>query len=138
MTCGVERAGPEARGGVRGASPPLLPNTSLAMAPMPPSVPISDEASIGISTTLEFGALPSLCGIVTDGDIARNLTRNLAAMTVDEVMTRTPKTVRKETLATGAMALLQKHNISALIVVDDENFPVGLVHFHDLLRIGVA
>ena len=28
--------------------------------------------------------------------------------------------------------------VSALIVVDDENFPVGLVHFHDLLRIGVA
>ena len=79
-----------------------------------------------------------LCGIVTDGDIARNLNRNLAALTVDDVMTRTPKTVRKETLATGAMALLQKHNISALIVVDDENFPVGLVHFHDLLRIGVA
>ena len=79
-----------------------------------------------------------LCGIVTDGDIARNLNRNLAAMKVDDVMTRTPKTVRKETLATGAMALLQKHNISALIVVDEENFPVGLVHFHDLLRIGVA
>ncbi len=79
-----------------------------------------------------------LCGIVTDGDIARNLERNLAALSVDEVMTRAPKTVRRETLATSAMAMLQKHNISALIVVDDGGFPAGIVHFHDLLRIGVA
>jgi arabinose-5-phosphate isomerase len=79
-----------------------------------------------------------LCGIVTDGDIARNLGRNLAELQVDEVMTRNPKTVKETTLATGAMALLNQHNISALIVTDSAKRPVGLVHFHDLLRIGVA
>jgi arabinose-5-phosphate isomerase len=36
------------------------------------------------------------------------------------------------------MALLNQHNISALIVVDDERHPIGIVHFHDLLRVGVA
>ncbi|TIX91420.1 KpsF/GutQ family sugar-phosphate isomerase [Rhizobium sp. P44RR-XXIV] len=79
-----------------------------------------------------------LCGIVTDGDIARNIGSSLAEMLVDEVMTRNPKTVKETTLATGAMAVLNRHNISALIVVDDGQRPVGVVHFHDLLRIGVA
>jgi len=79
-----------------------------------------------------------LCGIVTDGDIARNLGTSLAEMLVEEVMTRNPKTVKETTLATSAMAVLNRHNISALIVVDDARQPVGIVHFHDLLRIGVA
>ena len=79
-----------------------------------------------------------LAGIVTDGDIARNLGRSLAGLAVDDIMTANPKTVRGASLATGAMAVLNQHNISALMVVDDENRPVGIVHFHDLLRIGVA
>ncbi|KQV66162.1 KpsF/GutQ family sugar-phosphate isomerase [Rhizobium sp. Root1220] len=79
-----------------------------------------------------------LCGIVTEGDLARNLTRNLSELSVDDIMTRTPKTVKAAVLATAAMALLDKHSIGALIVIDDDNRPIGLVHFHDLLRIGVA
>lgn len=80
----------------------------------------------------------TLCGIVTDGDIARNLGRNLADLRVDDIMTRNPKVVKATTLATAAMGLLNQHNISALIVTDAERRPVGIVHFHDLLRIGVA
>ena len=79
-----------------------------------------------------------LCGVVSDGDIARHLDRNLGETIVDDVMTRNPKTVGKETLATAAMALLNKHSIGALIVVDEGRKPVGIVHFHDLLRVGVA
>ncbi|WP_421577401.1 KpsF/GutQ family sugar-phosphate isomerase [Shinella sp. M31] len=79
-----------------------------------------------------------LVGIVTDGDIARNLTRNLAELDVDAIMTRNPKTVKPATLATAALGLLNQHNISALIVTDETFRPVGVVHFHDLLRIGVA
>ncbi len=79
-----------------------------------------------------------LAGIVTDGDIARRLDKNLVEMKVEEIMTRNPKTVRKNTLATSAMGLLNLYNISALMVTDEDNRPVGIVHFHDLLRIGVA
>ncbi|MFK0333260.1 SIS domain-containing protein [Rhizobium sp. NPDC090275] len=79
-----------------------------------------------------------LCGIVTEGDMARNLSRNLSELVVDDIMTRSPKTVKPNVLATAALALLNKHSIGALIVVDDDNKPVGLIHFHDLLRIGVA
>ena len=79
-----------------------------------------------------------LAGIVTDGDIARHLDKNLVELKVDDIMTRNPKTVRASTLAMSAMALLELHNISALVVTDEDKRPVGIVHFHDLLKIGVA
>ncbi|WP_137155974.1 KpsF/GutQ family sugar-phosphate isomerase [Rhizobium sp. FKL33] len=79
-----------------------------------------------------------LCGIVTEGDMARNLARDLSVLDVDDVMTPNPKTVKETVLAATAMALLEQHSISALIVIDDDQRPQGIVHFHDLLRIGVA
>lgn len=79
-----------------------------------------------------------LCGVMTDGDIARHLDSNLAVMSVDEVMSSSPKTVKKETLATTAMAILSKHGIAALLVVDEQDRAIGIIHFHDLLRVGVA
>ncbi|MDP9731149.1 UNVERIFIED_ORG: arabinose-5-phosphate isomerase [Rhizobium sp. SORGH_AS260] len=100
--------------------------------------------AVGVLSRKHFGCVGvldedgRLCGIVTEGDMARNLSRNLAELTVDDIMTRTPKTVKKSVLATGALATLEKFHIGALIVVDDDNRPIGLVHFHDLLRIGVA
>lgn len=100
--------------------------------------------AIGILSRKHFGCVGitdddgRLCGIVTEGDLARNLTRNLSQLVVDDIMTRTPKTVKKTVLATAALAVLEKYHIGALLVVDDENHAIGLVHFHDLLRIGVA
>jgi arabinose-5-phosphate isomerase len=79
-----------------------------------------------------------VCGVITDGDISRHLDLDLRQTRVEDVMTRNPKTVDKETLATKAMAILNKHSIGALLVVDADRKPVGIVHFHDLLRVGVA
>lgn len=78
-----------------------------------------------------------LVGIVTDGDLARNINRDLSKLSVDEIMTTNPKTVRSDMLAGSATALINEHHISALLVIEDEK-PVGIVHFHDLLRIGTA
>ncbi len=78
-----------------------------------------------------------LAGIVTDGDLARNLDRNLGSLIVDDIMTRAPKTIDPDMLTGEAMAALDENRISALVVVEDGK-PVGIVHFHDLLRIGVA
>lgn len=79
-----------------------------------------------------------LAGIVTDGDIARNLSQNLAGLSVDDVMTANPKTIQPDALASTAMGILNAHNISALLVTGADMKPVGIVHFHDLLRIGVV
>lgn len=104
--------------------------------PMPEAVGVLSRKHFGCVGVLDEDG--RLCGIVTEGDMARNLARNLAELAVDDIMTRTPKTVKKTVLATAALATLEKHHIGALIVVDDDNRPIGLIHFHDLLRIGVA
>ncbi len=77
-----------------------------------------------------------LAGIVTDGDLARNLHRNLGDLAVEDVMTRAPKTVGPQLMASAAIGFLNDNNIGALIVAEGDQ-PLGIVHFHDLLRIGV-
>lgn len=78
-----------------------------------------------------------LAGIVTDGDLARHIDRDLSVLTVDDIMTPEPKSVSPDTLAGAAIGVLEDLKISALVVVENER-PVGIVHFHDLLRVGVA
>jgi arabinose-5-phosphate isomerase len=78
-----------------------------------------------------------LAGVITDGDLRRHMCADLLQAPVDAVMTASPKTVRPDQLASEALALLNASKITALIVVDADR-PVGIVHFHDLLRAGVA
>jgi arabinose-5-phosphate isomerase len=78
-----------------------------------------------------------LQGIVTDGDLRRHMGPDLLSMTVDEVMTRNPKTVSADTLAATALQLVNASAITVVMVVEDGR-PVGVVHLHDLLRIGAA
>jgi len=78
-----------------------------------------------------------LIGIVTDGDLARMIHRDLSRESVDNVMTRTPITVNPDMMAAAAIALINEFQISALLVIQEER-PIGIVHFHDLLRIGAA
>ena len=78
-----------------------------------------------------------LLGVVTDGDLRRHMRDDLLRAPVGEVMTASPKTVRPGQLASEALELINSLKITALIVVESDR-PVGIVHFHDLLRAGVA
>jgi arabinose-5-phosphate isomerase len=78
-----------------------------------------------------------LVGIVTDGDLRRHMRPDLLDTRVEEIMTRGPKTVRPDQLASEALEVLNSSKITALMVVESGR-PVGVVHFHDLLRAGVA
>jgi arabinose-5-phosphate isomerase len=78
-----------------------------------------------------------LVGIITDGDLRRHMSDNLLAAKVDDVMTRAPKTVRPDQLASEALEILNATKITALFVVDGGK-PAGILHIHDLLRIGTA
>lgn len=78
-----------------------------------------------------------LIGVITDGDLRRNIHRDMLSLNVDEVMTHSPQTVGPETLANKALAVLNECAITSLIITEN-NKPVGIVHLHDLLRIGVA
>jgi arabinose-5-phosphate isomerase len=78
-----------------------------------------------------------LAGIITDGDLRRHMSENLLSRAVDEVMTKNPKTIRPDQLAGEAMGILNAMKVNVLFVVENRK-PIGLVRFHDLLRIGVA
>ncbi|MGQ5719160.1 KpsF/GutQ family sugar-phosphate isomerase [Pseudochrobactrum asaccharolyticum] len=103
--------------------------------PMPEAMRILSHKQFGcVIVENEDG---TLAGIITDGDLTRNVDRPMATLEVDDIMTRSPKTVSPDQLLGATLALLNEARIGAVIVVE-ENRPVGLVHFHDLLRAGVA
>lgn len=79
-----------------------------------------------------------LTGIVTDGDLRRHMNDGLLKRTAGEIMTADPKVVRENLLAAEALRLMNEQNITALFVVDEMRRPVGIVHIHDCLRMGVA
>ncbi len=93
-------------------------------------------------TTKGFGCVAvfdddRLAGIVTDGDLRRHLKADFSLDTpVASVMTRKPRTIAPDALVAEALESIS-HKISALLVVE-KGAVVGIVHFHDLMRIGAV
>jgi arabinose-5-phosphate isomerase len=113
-----------------GAKIPLAPMGS-AMSDALVEMTAKGFGCVGI---LDRGAL---VGIITDGDLRRKMRPDLLETKVDAVMTRTPKTVRPDQLASEALEILNSSKITALFVVE-ASAPIGIIHLHDLLRAGVA
>lgn len=80
-----------------------------------------------------------LAGVYTDGDVRRTLTQHydINTTSLSQVMSRGCKTIAKDLLAAEALAIMQKHGITSLVVVDEANRPTAVIHLHDLLRAGV-
>src|SRR5438046_1329477 len=81
-----------------------------------------------------------LVGVVTAGDLTRLMekTDRFLDIPVGNVMTQTPKSTTPEELAGAAVALMEKHGIMALPVLDGGRKLVGMVHLHDLMKAGAA
>jgi arabinose-5-phosphate isomerase len=103
--------------------------------PMSEAIITMSRKGFGCVAVVERGRL---LGIVTDGDLRRHLGGDLLSMRVDEVMTRDPRTVAPTTLAVKALEILNASNITTLMVVEEGGMAVGVLHMHDLLRIGVV
>jgi arabinose-5-phosphate isomerase len=74
-----------------------------------------------------------LVGIITDGDLRRNIERGLDHKAA-EFMTRHPKTIAADALVDDALTLFEEHRITALFVVQEDGrgkTPVGVLHIHD-------
>lgn len=95
------------------------------------------QKGLGMTVILEEDG--RLAGIFTDGDLRRTLDKGIDVRQalIDEVMTPHGKTARAEMLAAEALKIMEDHKINALMVVDDQNKPVGALNMHDLLRAGV-
>ena len=76
----------------------------------------------------------SLIGIITDGDLRRNMNKNLINKKASEVMTKKPKVAKEDTLVGEALNLMNSIKITSLFVCANTK-PVGIVHVHDLLRL---
>jgi arabinose-5-phosphate isomerase len=110
--------------------------------PLAPLGTLMREALLVISEK-RFGCLGvtdlqgDLVGIITDGDLRRHLTGEILNRPVEDVMTPDPKTIAPDALVASALEMLNSAAITALLVVEGRK-PVGIVHMHDLLRIGAA
>jgi arabinose-5-phosphate isomerase len=131
-------------GGQLGANLRLVREVMHADAAVPLTrigTPMSE--AILAMTSKSFGCLGitdgngSLVGIITDGDLRRHLGPDLLSRRVEDVMTAGPKTIPPDMLAGAALDILNQTKITTLFVVEADK-PVGIVHMHDLLRVGVA
>jgi arabinose-5-phosphate isomerase len=84
-----------------------------------------------------FDADQRLVGLITDGDMRRHMTSDLMDRPVTEIMTRSPITIDPDALVAEALEVLS-HKISVLPVVENDKTVVGIVHLHDLLRLGAV
>jgi len=75
-----------------------------------------------------------LVGIITDGDLRRNMRQNIINKTAKEVMTKKPLTADNNTLVGEAINIMNSRKITSLFVCQKKK-PVGIVHIHDLLRL---
>jgi arabinose-5-phosphate isomerase len=116
-------------------------HTGVAM-PLSPLGTRMSEAILEM-TAKGFGCVgitdPSglLVGIITDGDLRRHMHDKLLDASVDEVMTRGPKTVRRDQLLSETLDILNTMKVTALFAIEAGK-PVGIIHVHDLLRAGAA
>jgi arabinose-5-phosphate isomerase len=112
-------------------------------------LPLANEKSnvpdaIAVMSAKRFGCIGitdasgKLTGMITDGDLRRNITRKLDALKAAEIMTRNPTTISGTMLAAEVIELINARNITAVFVVDKNGQPEGLIHIHDLLREGVS
>lgn len=81
--------------------------------------------------------LNRLTGIITDGDLRRHISTNFLDKSVLDIMTPKPKTIQGDMLSGAVLEMVNSSAITSVFVVEDER-PIGIIHLHDLLRIGAA
>lgn len=112
------------------------------LSAVPPDAPLADvilaisSSRCGAALVMEEGRL---LGLVTDGDLRRHLleAEDPRRLPASRLMNAGPKTIDGARLAVEALALLNRHKIQQVIVVGEEGAPLGVLHLHDLLALGI-
>ncbi|NNK78823.1 MAG: KpsF/GutQ family sugar-phosphate isomerase [Litoreibacter sp.] len=116
-----------------GAEIPLVPSDTAMSDAL---LAISQKGFGVVGVTDPEGAL---CGIITDGDLRRNM-ENLLEKTAAQVMTPDPSTIAPDALAELAVSQMNERKITCLFVTEggQRGAPLGILHIHDCLRAGIA
>ena len=79
----------------------------------------------------------NLVGIITDGDLRRNIKENFLEFSAKNIMTKNPITILANQSMSDAILVMNKNKITVLFVTNKKNkSPEGIIHIHDCLKIG--
>lgn len=107
-------------------------------ATMDEGILVLSEKNMGAIIALDENK--KLAGIITDGDLKRNMNAELLGKKVSDIMTPNPKSISSDILAVKALDIMtqkQGHYLTCLLVVDDDNL-VGMIRLQDCLQAGLA
>lgn len=95
------------------------------------------QKKLGMTTVIDEAG--KLMGVFTDGDVRRAFDNNadIHKTQIHQVMSKNPKTISHELLAAEALSIMETFKITSLIVLNNLQKPVGIIHIHDILRAGV-
>lgn len=91
---------------------------------------------LGVSPVMDKN---TVIGIITDGDIRRMLNQfdDISNLKAIDIMNASPKSITSDTLAVEVLSLMQNHNITQVLVIDQNNY-TGVVHLHNLIKEGIV
>ena len=109
----------------------------LATEPLHQALLVMTEKGFGMTTVVSDEN--KLLGVFTDGDLRRIVDAkvDINNVTMADVMSPNPKTISGEILAAQALKIMEDGSITALIVENENQSPIGVLHMHDILRAGV-
>jgi arabinose-5-phosphate isomerase len=109
----------------------------LATEPLHQALLVMTEKGFGMTTVVSEEN--KLLGVFTDGDLRRIVDAKVDINNVKmaDVMSPNPKTINGEILAAQALKIMEDDSITALIVENENQSPIGVLHMHDILRAGV-
>ena len=90
----------------------------------------------GFGTVAIINSENVLIGVITDGDLRRNI-HGLMEQNCEAIMTIDPHVIKKTTLASSALSLMNDNEISSIYVTNKQNTVLGVLHIHDCLRAGI-
>ncbi|OGT45114.1 MAG: D-arabinose 5-phosphate isomerase [Gammaproteobacteria bacterium RIFCSPHIGHO2_12_FULL_41_20] len=96
------------------------------------------QKQLGMTTIVD--GKNQLVGVFTDGDVRRAFDNHadIHKTPIYQVMSKNPKMIRADVLAAEALNIMETYKITSLVVTDEQNTIIGIVHIHDILRAGVA
>lgn len=112
---------------------PLVSHNALISEAL---IEVTDK-KLGMTCVVDNKGL--LAGVFTDGDVRRALNQNhdIHTTAVNEVMTRNSQTIKADELAASALKIMQDHAITSIVIIDEDQRPIGVTHMHDIIKAGL-
>jgi arabinose-5-phosphate isomerase len=113
--------------------PQVSPATPLVAA-------LAEISAKGLGMTTVVDDQGALLGIFTDGDLRRavSLGTNIQQAPIGTLMSANPRRISVDSMAVEALSLMEQHRITSLVVINDAQQPIGILHMHHLIKAGLV